>query len=407
MSEAILTLNAGSSSIKFALFTFNHALTNIAHGEMADIGDIPHFSIHGPHGELLLEKSWPHGEALSHEDLLGPVLEWVDQHLGGTKLAACGHRIVHGGDIFTAPTRLDQTALEKLATLDPLAPLHEPHNIAAIRAALALRPGLPQIGCFDTSFHKTMPAVATRFALPRNLRNEGVRRYGFHGLSYEYIAGQLHSTAPDVASGRVIAAHLGNGASACAMSNGQSVDSSMGFTALDGLIMGTRTGTLDAGVLLYLMQAHSMSADEITDIVYKKSGLLGISGISADMRVLLASKAPEAAEAVESFTYAAAQHIAALVVPLGGLDGLVFTAGIGEHSPEIRAAICARLQWLGIAIDPLANAKNAPVISKAASAVEVMVIPTNEEAMIARHCVALLAQHSIDQATPDVLALRT
>ncbi|MDR3520039.1 MAG: acetate/propionate family kinase [Acidocella sp.] len=400
MSEAILTLNAGSSSIKFALFKFNHALTNIAHGEMADIGEIPHFAIHGPHGELLLEQSWPHGEALNHEDLLSPVLEWVDEHLGPDKLVACGHRIVHGGDIFTAPTRLDDAALAKLATLDPLAPLHEPHNLAAVKAALALRPGLPQIGCFDTSFHKTMPAVATRFALPRNLRDEGVRRYGFHGLSYEYIAGQLRAIAPGLASGRVIAAHLGNGASACAMSNGQSLDSSMGFTALDGLIMGSRTGSLDAGVVLYLMQAHGMSADEITDIVYKKSGLLGISGISSDMRVLLASKAPEAAEAVESFTYAAAQHIAALTVPLGGLDGLVFTAGIGEHAPEIRAAICAKLQWLGIVIDPLANAQNAPVISKATSAVEVMVIPTNEEAMIARHCVGLLSQAfagSIDQ----------
>ncbi|OYV24377.1 MAG: acetate kinase [Rhodospirillales bacterium 20-58-10] len=396
MPEAILTLNAGSSSIKFALFTFNHALSNIARGEIEGIGETPHFAIHGPHSELLLEKTWPHGETLSHEDLLSPVLEWVDHHLGDIKLAACGHRIVHGGDIFTAPTLLDDDALARLSTLDPLAPLHEPHNLAAVKAAMVLRPGLAQIGCFDTSFHKSMPAVATRFALPRNLRDQGVRRYGFHGLSYEYIAAQLRLAAPDIASGRVIAAHLGNGASACALRNGQSMDSSMGFTALDGLIMGTRTGALDPGVLLYLMQAHGMNADEITNIVYKKSGLLGISGISPDMRVLLASNAPEAAEAVESFTYAAAQHIAALVVPLGGLDGLVFTAGIGEHSPEIRAAICARLQWLGIAIDPLANAKNALVISKATSAVEIMVIPTNEEAMIARHCVTLLAQHAID-----------
>jgi acetate kinase len=268
--------------------------------------------------------------------------------------------------------------------------LHEPHNLAAVHAVLALRPDLPQIGCFDTAFHHTMPAIATRFALPRTFHDEGVRRYGFHGISYEYIAGRLPELAPHLTAGHVIAAHLGNGASLCAMASGKSVDSTMGFTALDGLAMGTRCGSIDAGVLLYLLQARGMTADDITALLYKQSGLLGVSGISADMRALLASPEATAAEAVDLFTYTAARHAGALAASLGGLDGLVFTAGIGEHAPEIRAAICARLVWLGAKISPEANAANAPIISTADSRIEIRVIPTDEEAMIARHCLAFI-----------------
>ena len=318
------------------------------------------------------------------------MLHWVEEHLGGAKLVAAGHRIVHGGEAFTDPVRLDAAALTELAKLNPLAPLHEPHNLAAVTAILGLRPALPQIGCFDTAFHHTMPEIATRFALPRAFHDSGVRRYGFHGISYEYISGRLSELAPKLAAGRVIGAHLGNGASMCAMLAGRSVDSTMGFTALDGLVMGTRSGTIDPGVVLYLLQARGMTAETITELLYKKSGLLGVSGIASDMRVLLKSTAAAAKQAVELFAFTCARHAGALTTALGGLDGIVFTAGIGEHAPEIRAAICARLAWLGIELSADANAANAPVISSKASRVQVRVIPTDEEAMIARHCLKFL-----------------
>ncbi|HQT63974.1 MAG: acetate kinase [Acidocella sp. 20-57-95] len=391
MSEAILTLNAGSSSIKFALFKASTALARIAVGQMENIGGAPHFVIRGVDGTVIFEKSWPSGAGLSHRDLLGPVLDWVEHHLGDAKLIACGHRIVHGGWLFTKPVQLDAAKLSSLVKFNPLAPLHEPNNLAAVQAVMALRPGLPQIGCFDTSFHTTMPERATRIALPKQLRDEGVRRYGFHGLSYEYIAGALHRLAPEIAEGKVVAAHLGGGASVCAMLNGKSIDTSMGFTGLDGLIMGTRCGAIDAGVLLYLMQPGGMSAEAVSELLYKQSGLLGMSGISSDMRVLLASQDKAAQQAVESFNYAAAQQIGARIVALQGLDGLVFTAGIGEHSPEIRAGICAHLAWLGIEIDAPLNARNATRINTAGSKIAVFVIPTDEEAMIAKHCLDNLA----------------
>ncbi len=267
-----------------------------------------------------------------------------------------------------------------------------------MQAVRALRPDLPQIGCFDTAFHHTMPDIATRFALPRSFHEAGVRRYGFHGISYEYIAARLRELAPRLASGRVIAAHLGNGASLCAMADGKSVESTMGFTALDGLVMGTRCGSIDGGVLLYLEQVRGLTADAVSDLLYKQSGLLGVSGISADMRTLLASADPAAAQAVDLFAYSAARHAGALVAALGGVDGLVFTAGIGEHAPEIRAAICARLGWLGAKISPEANAANAPVISAEDSRIEIRVIPTDEEAMIARHCLALLSRDAAGEA---------
>ena len=385
MADAILTLNAGSSSIKFGLFEAVAELPRIASGEVENIGAVPHLKIRTG-GDLALERLWPRGEALSHELLFEAILQWVETHLGGARLIAAGHRIVHGGGRYDAPVRLDAATLGHLAKLNPLAPLHEPHNLAAVQAVLSLRPNLLQIGCFDTAFHHDMPEVATRFALPRSFHDEGVRRYGFHGISYEYIALRLRELAPRLAAGRVIAAHLGNGASLCAIADGKSLDTSMGFTALDGLVMGTRCGTIDAGVVLYLLQARDMTATDITNLLYKKSGLLGVSGISADMRELLASADPGAAEAIDLFTYTAARHAGALASTLGGVDGLIFTAGIGEHAPAIRAAICARLAWLGAEISLEANERNAPVISTAGSRIEIRVIPTDEEAMIARHC---------------------
>jgi acetate kinase len=389
MGEAILTLNAGSSSIKFALFHGAGGQARIAGGAVEKIGAAPRFFVNDADGNLVFERSWAQG-GQNHEDVLAPLLEWVEAHLGSETLVAAGHRIVHGGAHFTAPVRLDSATLVELAALNALAPLHEPHNLAAVAAVIALRPELPQIGCFDTSFHHDMPAVATRLAIPAALRAQGIRRYGFHGLSYEHVSGALRDVAPWLAQGKVVAAHLGAGASACAMLNGKSVDSSMGFTALDGLIMGTRCGIIDAGAVLYMLQARGMSADAVSDVLYQQSGLLGLSGISADMDVLLRSTAPAAAAAIDSFNYAAARQIAALAVALDGLDGLVFTAGIGAHAPSVRAGICARLHWLGVELEPAANAANAAVISNAHSRVEVRVIPTDEEAMIARHCKEVL-----------------
>ncbi len=387
MPDAILTLNAGSSSIKFALFEIGSILLRIAVGEVENIGAEPYLFIQTG-GALAFERRWPHGEALTHEDLLGAVLDWVDTHLGDDSLIATGHRIVHGGGKFIAPIRLTAEIIAELDTLTPLAPLHQPHNLAAVRAVLALRPNLPQIASFDTAFHHTMPEIAKRFALPRHFYDEGMRRYGFHGLSYEYISHRLPEVAPHLAQARVIIAHLGNGASLCALQNGKSVDTSMGFTTLDGLMMGTRAGAIDPGVLLYLQQSRGLTAEALTTLLYKQSGLLGVSGISADVRTLLADPHPEAAEALDLFAHTVARHIAAFTASLGGLDGLIFTAGIGEHAPKIRAAICARLIWLGVEISPEANEASEPAISAISSKVEVRVIPTDEEAMIAEHCLA-------------------
>jgi acetate kinase len=318
------------------------------------------------------------------------LLKWIDGHMGPDSLVAVGHRVVHGGCDFTGPVRIDADVLKALDALTPLAPLHQPHSLAPVRAIISVRPDLPQVACFDTAFHHTLSAVARRFALPRAYEDEGVRRYGFHGLSYEYIAGELHSVAPELAAGKVIVAHLGNGASLCAMSNGRSVDTTMGFTALDGLMMGTRCGTIDPGVILYMLAEKHLTPAAITDILYKQSGLLGVSGISSDMRALLDNTDTHAREAVELFVFRIARETAALAGTLGGLDGFVFTAGIGEHAPEIRDAVCQRLAWLGAVIDPVANAAGAERIGAAESRLDVRVIPTDEEAMIARHTLQVL-----------------
>jgi acetate kinase len=297
---------------------------------------------------------------------------------------------VHGGARFTGPTIVTKEVLDELQTLVPLAPLHQPHNLAAIEAVSERLPGVPQVACFDTSFHRGQPAVASLIPLPRDICRSGVQRYGFHGLSYEYIASKLPSVAPEIAGGRVIVAHLGSGASLCALKNGKSVDSSLGFTALDGLCMGTRPGAVDPGVILYLFQTLRLTAREVETILYKKSGLLGISGISNDMRALLESREPAAKLAVDYFVYRAAKEIGALAAVLGGIDGLVFTAGIGENSPEIRRRICDASAWLGVALDEEANTRKGPRISKKGSGASAWVIPTNEELMIARHTGQLL-----------------
>ena len=312
-----------------------------------------------------------------HAAVLGTLLDWVDGHLGPDTLAAVGHRVVHGGTAFRTPVRLTPAIADALDRLTPLAPLHQPHSLEPVRTLLALRPTLDQVACFDTAFHHTMPPVATRFALPRRFEADGVRRYGFHGLSYEYIARTMRRTLPGLAAGRVIVAHLGNGASLCAMQDGRSVDTTMGFTALDGLVMGTRCGTLDAGVVLYLLQEKGMSAGEVQTLLYSQSGLLGVSGLSSDMRALLASQEDGATEAIALFVHRIARETAALASSLGGLDGFVFTAGIGEHAPEIRKMVCERLRWLGVepGVGPVA----------------VHVIPTDEEMMIALHTRECLA----------------
>jgi acetate kinase len=387
VGRAILSLNAGSSSLKFALFEIEAPddVRPMARGQIEGIGTAPHLIARDPAGAILTEQRWPDGGAMTHEAFFSALFAWVEAHLDGDALAAVGHRVVHGGAEFVAPTLVDDAVLVKLDALSPLAPLHQPHNLAAISAAQAVRPGLPQVACFDTAFHQTQPPVATRLALTRELEAAGVRRYGFHGLSYEYIAQRLRQLDPAMAAGRVIGAHLGNGASLCAMKGGVSLDTTMGFTAVDGLVMGTRCGALDPGVILYLVQALGYSAQQIEDLIYRRSGLLGVSGLSSDMRVLTSSDAPAARDAVEVFVYRLAREAGALASSLGGLDGVVFTAGIGEHAADIRALACARLAWLGVEIDPDANARHAPVISSAASRVKVRVIPTDEEAMTALH----------------------
>jgi acetate kinase len=392
MPKVILTLNAGSSSIKFALYECAISTRRlVSRGAIEGIGTSPRFTARAPDGMVLKDQHWATGTHLNHEDLLKPLLAWVTSHLGEENLVAVGHRIVHGGSGFHAPTRIDATILAALEKLVPLAPLHQPHNIAAIRAVSSLRPDLPQVACFDTAFHHDMPTVATRLALPRIYAEEGMRRYGFHGLSYEYLIARLRELSPDLANGRVIAAHLGNGASLCAMRNGRSVDTTMGFTALDGLVMGTRCGSVDPGALLYLQQAHGLRAVDVEHMLYHESGLLGVSGISHDMRILQASADPHAKEAIELFVYRLVKEVGALTSVLGGLDALVFSAGIGEHSAGVRAAVCERLAWLGVECDAAANARHDSLISTSRSAVRVFVIATDEEAMLAEHTAHTLA----------------
>jgi acetate kinase len=381
VSGSILALNAGSSSLKFALFRGDEASCR---GEIEDLNGAPHLRARDAQGRVLAERRWEDGAENAFGAALQALLAFAESHLGEGGLAAVGHRVVHGGAHHVAPERVTGETLALLEELVPLDPLHMPHCLAPIRELAHVHPGLQQVACFDTAFHHTLPAVARRFGLPRALEAEGIQRYGFHGLSYEYIAGALARQHGGTAPRRVVVAHLGSGASLCALRDGVSIATTMGFSTLDGLVMATRCGTLDPGVLLYLGR-QGKSFSDIEDMLYHRSGLLGVSGISGDIRVLLKSEAPEAAAAVELFCYRIACEAGALVSALGGLDGLVFTGGIGEHAAEIRRAVGARLAWLGLEIDEAANAGHARLISAHGSSILAHVITTDEEAMIAQH----------------------
>jgi acetate kinase len=395
MRDALLVLNAGSSSIKFALFESAEPIARQAlfSGQIDGIGTHRvRLKAQDASGATLTDSlldDGPQDAAGQHRHALDCLLGWVDAHDDGLNLIAVGHRVVHGGERYTEPVRLTPDIRNELARLIPLAPLHQPHNLDAIRAVAEIEPQLPQIACFDTAFHHSQPALACAFALPRALSAEGVRRYGFHGISYEYIAESLPEHLGAAADGRVIVAHLGNGASLCALQGRQSMATTMGFTALDGLMMGTRCGNIDPGVLLYLMDHHGMDSPALARLLYKESGLLGVSGISQDMRTLLASTQPAAQEAVELFCYRIVREIGSLAAALGGLDALVFTGGIGEHAAPVRQKVCDRLAWLGAHLDPAANAVTSHgqprSIHRAGADLPILVMPTHEEWMIARH----------------------
>ena len=392
MDEFALVLNSGSSSLKFAVFRTSAGADwpLVARGNLEGIGTAPKMSVRDGAGAALPAPALPAGvcdagSALEH------VFAWLRDSLAGGRLIGVGHRVVHGGPRHAGPAIVTPAVLAELRELIPFAPLHQPYNLAAIEAVARHRSDVPQVACFDTSFHHSLPAVAQVVPLPAEARRGGVRRYGFHGLSYEYIASVLPRRAPQIAQGRVIVAHLGSGASLCALAAGRSVENTFGFTALDGLCMGTRPGAIDPGVILYLFQELQLSVKEVETLLYKQSGLLGISGVSNDMRNLLESREPAATLAVDYFVYRAAKEIGALTAVLGGLDALVFTAGIGENSPVIRQRTCEACAWLGIELDEAANSTNASCISHRGSRVSAWMIPTNEELMIARHTGRLLA----------------
>lgn len=392
MKQGILTINAGSSSIKFALFPLEHPISPVAEvsGQIDGIGtNATKLVARDRAGEKIADQAIV-GEAVSHDQAFDALLKWFQATQAGWQIVVVGHRVVHGGDLYSQPTVVDAQVLEHLTGFIPLAPLHEPHNVAGIRALQALLPSVPQVACFDTAFHRSQPEVAQLFGLPRALTAEGIKRYGFHGLSYEYIARTLpqHSHRAD---GRVIVAHLGNGASMAAMVNRKCVGTTLGFSTIDGLMMGTRCGNLDPGVVLHLMETKGLTVKDMTRILYKESGLLGVSGISQDMRTLLASDKPEAREAVELFCYRIARELGSLAAAAGGVDAVVFTGGIGEHAAEVRRRVCLQSEWLGIRLDPEANARHDLVISAGNSSVDVLVIPTNEEWMMAHHAQTLLA----------------
>ncbi len=395
-TNTILVVNAGSSSIKFSLYPEAEGEAPLGAGAIEGIGLAPQFKakVDG----TALEETWPEGRDLGHARFYDFLLDWLARELPEIAIVAAGHRVVHGGTGFEAPVLVDAEVLAELQRLVPLAPLHQPHNLSAISALSERDAAIPQVACFDTAFHRSIPARDQLYGLPLALAQEGLRRYGFHGLSYEFIAGALPKYDASAAAGRTIVAHLGNGASLCALQGGRSQACTMGFSTLDGLIMGTRCGSIDPGALIYLLREKGMDADGLEKLLYHESGLLGLSGLSADMRDLLASDKPEATQAVEMFCDRIAQQIAALAATLGGLDALVFTAGIGERSPEIRAAVCQRLGWLGAEIDAEANAAGTARIGAAESRLGLWIIPTDEERTIAQHSRRLLAARRSDAA---------
>jgi acetate kinase len=380
-------INAGSSSLKFSVYEGERRLLA---GQVDGLGARPSASATGPDGEAIPPPDLGAAPPSTPSEVLPAVLPWTRERLGARRLAALGHRVVHGGLHHSRPARVTPELLAELEALVPLAPLHEPHNLAPIKMAMTLNPDLPQLACFDTAFHRTAPEVEQAFALPYALYDEGVRRYGFHGLSYEYVASVLPQHAPEIAEGRVVVLHLGNGCSACALKAGASIATTMGFTALDGLPMGTRCGALDAGVVLHLIQTKGMAAEALVDLLYRRSGMLGLSGVSSDFRELLASAEPRARFAIDVFCYCTARWIGSLAAALGGLDGVVFTAGVGENAAPIRSAICRACGWLGLELDEAANSEHRTRISTPKSRVAAYVIKTDENLMIARHARALV-----------------
>jgi len=388
MTSAILTLNAGSSSIKFALYRFDGRLTPLASGQVEGIGADTQFSAKTESGQETRRAIGGAGGRATHATALKATVDWLNQMEADCRILAVGHRVVHGGPNYARPVRIEGDVLNVLRRLIPLAPLHQPHSVAGIEAALATFPDAVQVACFDTAFHRSHPFIADTFALPRRFYDEGVRRYGFHGLSYEYVARHLRVMAPEIADGRVVICHLGNGASACGIRGGRSIASTMGFTALDGLPMGTRCGQLDPGVVLYLMAEKSMSAAQISDLLYKESGLKGLSGVSHDMRALEASSDPAARQAIDYFAERVKREIGGLAAALGGVDAIVFTAGIGEHASGLRAHILDDLSWLGVKLDRDANRSNAERVTTPESSIPVYVVATDEERMIAEHTLA-------------------
>jgi acetate kinase len=390
VANSIAVINAGSSSIKFAI----HAATSDADrslgGQIEGIGVAPRLEIRDAQGNVIKTDTWP-ATGFDHQVAAREILAVVPPLIPGTAIIGVGHRVVHGGMRHDRPVRVTADVLADLSNLEPLAPLHQPHNLAPIRAIWEAAPQMPQVACFDTAFHCGQPELAQAFALPRRFAAEGVRRYGFHGLSYEYLATRLPELSPELAEARVVIAHLGNGASMCAVKNGRSVASTMGFTAVDGLMMGTRCGALDPGVILYMIREHGMDAAAIESLIYRQSGLLGVSGISSDMRALRASAEPAAREAIALFVYRIVRELGSLVAALGGIDALVFSGGIGEHDAMTRAEVVEGSRWLGAVLDPERNARGNDRISADGSAVSVWAIATDEERLIARHTLALVA----------------
>jgi len=392
MTECIAVINAGSSSIKFALYASGAHQPATFRGQVERIGSAPHLTISDVAGQQVQDRQWP-VDGFDHRKATSVIVEQAIELLGGARVAAVGHRVVHGGTDFAAPIRVDDEVIDKLRALCPLAPLHQPHNLAAIEAIAEGAPGIPQVACFDTAFHRNQPELAQIFALPREITQAGVRRYGFHGLSYEFVSKRLGELAPELTDGRVLIAHLGNGASMCAVRAGRSMATTMGFTAVDGLMMGTRCGSIDPGVLLYLMDERGMGPRVIEDLIYRRSGLLGVSGISSDMRTLRASRDSSAAQAIDLFVYRIVRDIGSLVAAMSGIDALVFTGGIGERDAATRLAVAKGCSWLGVELDGLRNQMGDGLISVDDGSLPVWVIPTDEESMVARH-------------TADVLGLR-
>ncbi len=396
--DSVVVLNAGSSSIKFAIFDVpgpadaDTVAVAVARGEIEALGRAPHFLATDAAGDVVADKRWDVGDGADLHTLLGFLVTWIDGHLGAGRLRAVGHRVATGGLTHSEPVLLDEAVIEHLRSLVPLAPLHQPRNLDPIEVLARLHPGLMQVGCFDTAFHRTMPELTTLYGLPRHLSDAGARRYGFHGLSYEYIAGVLPHVDAEAAAGRTVVAHLGSGASLCALQGGRSIATTMGFSPLSGLMMGTRPGDLDPGLMLWLLRRPGMDVDRVEAMLYRDSGLAGVSGMGSDMRTLLASRSPHAREAVALFVHRIGVEIGGLAAALHGLDALVFTAGIGEHSAEIRARICRQADWLGIDLDDDANAHDGPRISAPGSALSAWVIPTDEEMMIARHVIRLTSR---------------